>query len=105
MIYLVIGLTIISAISLFYCIRFGIIILRVQDALEESLDVIDEKFMSMSEVCERPLFYDSPEVRQVLEDIKETRSALHQIAYSLSKNFELGEETEETEETEERQEE
>ena len=79
--------------AIFYCIKFGIIIIGVQDTLEDSLDVIDEKYMSMTEICERPLFYDSPEVRQVLSDIKETRAALHQIAHSLSSEFQVPEES------------
>ena len=78
-----------SGISLYYAIRFGLIILKVQDALEDSLDIIDEKYESISAICERPLFYDSPEVRQVLEDIKETRSSLHSVAHTLSVNFEV----------------
>jgi hypothetical protein len=64
-------------------------VLKFQDALEESLDVIDEKYKSIAEICERPLFFDSPEVRQVLEDIKRTRDALHGIAFSLSRDFEF----------------
>jgi hypothetical protein len=71
-------------LSLFYAIRFGLILLRLQDAIEESLDVIDEKYKSMSEILERPLFYDSPEVRKIVQDIRGTRSAILYIANTLS---------------------
>jgi hypothetical protein len=43
----------------------------------------------MSNICELPLFFDSPEVKKVLSDIKDTRDALHKIAISLSSNFEI----------------
>ncbi len=89
MIYLVVFLSILSIVAIFYCVRFGLLILKIQDSLEEALDVIDEKYSSITEICERPLFFDSPEVRKVLEDIKGTRKALHEIAFSLSKDFEL----------------
>ena len=95
MIYLTIFLGILSIVAIFYCIKFGLTILEVQESIEEALDVIDEKYESISEICERPLFYDSPEVRKVLEDIKNTRFALHRIAFSLSKNFEMVDEEEE----------
>ena len=75
-------------VAAYYAFKFALVILKMQDVLEDSLDVIDEKFASISTICERPLFYDSPEVRQVLTDIKDTRSSLHRIALSLSKNFE-----------------
>ena len=88
MIYFCSVLLVLFGMSTYYAVRFGLIILSIQDALEESLDIIDEKYASISSICERPLFYDSQEVRQVLDDIKETQSSLHHIAYALSKNFE-----------------
>lgn len=92
MIYVCVALGIALAVVSYFAIKFGLIILAFQDSLEESLDVIDEKYASISAICERPLFFDSPEVRQVLEDIKGTRDSLHQIAYTLSSEFELAEE-------------
>ena len=97
MIYLISVLSIISIVSIYFCIKLGILILNVQDTLEEALDVIDEKYASITNICERPLFYDSPEVKKVLNDIKDTRNALHKIAISLSSNFEIIEDTTEEE--------
>ena len=92
MIYALAFLVLLFCIALFYCIKFGVIILRVQDTLEETLDVIDEKYATITEICERPLFYDSPEVKKVLEDLRGVRSALHEIAYALTQDFEGDEE-------------
>ena len=97
MIYAVICLVLLLSCAIFYCVKFGVIILRVQDTLEETLDVIDEKYATITEICERPLFHDSPEVRKVLEDIKGVRSALHEVAYSLTQNFEGDEEVDRVE--------
>ena len=80
-----------------FLIRFGRIILSYQDSLEEALEVIDEKYSNISAVCDRPLFYDSPEVREVLSDIKATRDSLHQVAFSLTENFSVEEEEREDE--------
>ncbi len=96
MIYGCIILGITTAIASYFAVKFGLIIISFQDALEESLDVIDEKYANITSICERPLFYDSPEVRQVLEDIKETRDSLHKIAYSLSSEFVSEEEEEQS---------
>ena len=98
MIFVCAILLLLFGVSLFFAIKFGILIIRIQDALETSLDVIDEKYESITAICERPLFYDSPEVRQVLKDIKETRSSLHQIAYVLSNNFDSAEDPDPVEE-------
>jgi hypothetical protein len=68
----------------------------MQDAIEESLDVIDEKYKSMSEILERPLFYDSPEIRKIVQDIRDTRSAILYIANALS-SIDVSEDTDSTE--------
>ncbi len=87
MIYLSVILGILLIFTSYYMVKFGLIVVSFQESLEDSLEIIDEKYNSISEICERPLFYDSPEVRRVLEDIRGTRDALHQIAYSLSSEF------------------
>lgn len=75
-------------VSLYYCIKFAILIVKVQDVIEDSLDVLDEKHQTISEILSRPLFYDSSEVRSVLRDIESTKLAIHKIAYTLTDNFE-----------------
>jgi hypothetical protein len=81
-------------VSLYYCFKFAMIILKIQDVLEESLDTLDERYRSIDEILNRPLFYDSPEVRTVLEDIRVTRQAMHSIARALVENFDEREQNE-----------
>ena len=81
-----------SVLISFYCFKFAITILSVQETVEKSLDMIEERHQSISEILNRPLFFENSEVRQVLTDIEGTREAIHQIAYSLSKNFSPGSE-------------
>tara|TARA_B100001123_G_C15126947_1_gene953702 strand:- start:516 stop:833 length:318 start_codon:yes stop_codon:yes gene_type:complete len=71
-------------ISLYYVYKFGIIILNVQDTIEQSLDVLDERYASITDVMNIPLFYDSPEIRRVLNDIDLTRDSILQIATALT---------------------
>lgn len=68
------------AISIYYVIKFSLIIFRIEDAIEESLDVIDERYRSISKILEIPIFFDSPQIRQVINDIKVTRDTLLLIA-------------------------
>jgi hypothetical protein len=68
------------AVSTYYLAKFSLIILRIQEAIEESLDVIDERYQSISKILEIPLFYDSPQIRQVINDIKITRDTLLKVA-------------------------
>ena len=55
------------------------IILDIETAIEECLDLLDRKYKSMSEVVQKPVFFDSVEVRQVVSDIYDCQIALYEI--------------------------
>lgn len=87
MIYVSIILFVLLCLSIYLNVRLGLAVLRVEDSIEDCLDIIDEKYSSMSEVLQRPLFYDSPEVKAVVKDIQKVRDSLHSVALSLTKNI------------------
>lgn len=76
-----------ALIATYFCFKFAMIVLRVQDSLQDALRVVDDRYESISEILSRPLFYDSPEVRRVLKDIEETRDSLDAVAQDLVNNL------------------
>lgn len=64
--------------------RFGKMILEIQDAVEDSLEIINARIQSISKVLEIPLFYDSPEIRRVHEDLKTSKEAMLKVAQTFS---------------------
>jgi hypothetical protein len=58
--------------------------LKVEDAVEECLDILDERYTSISNVLEIPLFDDSPQIKTVHTDIKRSRDAILNIANVLT---------------------
>ena len=60
------------------------IILQVESAIEESLDILDEKYSKMSEIASTPIFFDSVEIRQVVSEIKSSHDAILVIANKLT---------------------
>ena len=83
----VFSLVILLGVTAFYCLRFAMIVLKIQESIQMSVDVIDEKHQKITEILSRPLFYDSPEVRQVLRDIDDVRESLSDVARDLTKDF------------------
>ena len=77
-------------LTCFYLIKklyqFSVIILDIEEALEESLDVLDERYKSMNDVLQKPIFFDSVEIRQVVQDIRQCHTAVLQIANKLTRN-------------------
>lgn len=84
MIYAVILLSLMLAVSIFYCIKFAIIIISIQQNIEQSLEILDEKYEKINEVLQIPIFHDSREIRQVLNDIKDARQSVIDVAVKLS---------------------
>jgi len=82
--YILIGIVIFLLVSVYYNIKFALILIKMEDAIEESLDVLDERYASISKVLEIPLFFDSPQIRQVINDIKQTRNSILKVANIIS---------------------
>ena len=74
----------ILAFSIFFNVKHGILILRITDAIEESITILDERVESISKILEIDLFYDSPEIRRVLQDVRATRDSILYIANELT---------------------
>lgn len=72
-------------VSTYYCIKFAIIVVRMQNSIEYSLDVIDQKYDSLSRILEIPIFYNSEEVKRAINDLEDARNSLLIIANELTK--------------------
>ncbi len=72
--------------------RMGVLVLKVQDTLEDSLEIIDERIESVDSILAIPLFSDSPEIKRLQRDMTECRDAVLDIAYSLSDSLRSEEE-------------
>jgi len=81
---IIIFLSIVLIASLYYNYRFALLIIRMEDAIEVSLDSLDERYTSIQKVLDTPLFFDSPQVRQVIKDITESRDAVLYVANELT---------------------
>tara|TARA_B100001093_G_scaffold485513_2_gene519990 strand:+ start:10150 stop:10467 length:318 start_codon:yes stop_codon:yes gene_type:complete len=66
--------------------QFSIVLIDVEDAIEESLDILNERYGKMNEVLEKPVFFDSVEIRQVIADIRECHRAILIVANKLTRN-------------------
>jgi hypothetical protein len=78
-----IALTTLLPLSVFYNIRFIRTIFKVQDSVEESLDILDQTYASVTKVLDMPVFFDSIEVRQVINEINKSRETILYVANVL----------------------
>jgi hypothetical protein len=88
-----ITLSILCVIQLFFIVRFARTVFQFEDRIEIALDKIDESYGVISEILERPLFFDSPEVREVHRQIGTVNAYLLSVASDLA-NVEVEKEEE-----------
>ena len=79
----------------YYCFKFAFAVLRVQEAIEDSLDSIDQKYQRLGEILKIPVFFDSPEIKRIVEEIYEVRLSVLYVAERLANSIELKEKIEE----------
>ncbi len=81
--------TVLLCISLYYNYKFGRTLIKMEDALETSLDRLDERYESIAKVLEIPLFYDSPQIRQVISDVKACQESILFVANEIGRLEEI----------------
>ena len=84
MLYIILISIILNIFFIYYCIKFALIIIKMQEVLEESLDKIDDKYQRISDILEIPLFFDSPEIRRLLIEIKDIKNIILEISSNLT---------------------
>ena len=89
-------LTLLAASLAFKLYHFSVLLIDLEDDIERSLDMLDTKYTSISEILERPVFFDSVEIRQVLSDVSECRRTILIVANTLTRNARM--DSEKTEE-------
>ena len=56
----------------------------MQDVVEESLDELDHRYAVFGKILEKPVFFDSVEIRQVIQEIRLSQELILKIANSLA---------------------
>ena len=85
MLILISILSILLLFFTYFCIKFALIIIKTQEDLEYALDEIDKKYNRITEILDIPVFFDSPEIRRLLLEIKDIKRVILEVSARLSK--------------------
>tara|TARA_B110000211_G_C13707661_1_gene390296 strand:+ start:32 stop:364 length:333 start_codon:yes stop_codon:yes gene_type:complete len=85
--YIIGFLILFSILSVYFTIKFAIIILKTEEKLTNILDAIDEEYMEISKVLETPIFFDSQEVKQVMSSINNVRNTFLNISAYIIEDY------------------
>lgn len=81
---LIVVLFTVSCVSIYYVVKFSLLLLSLEDDIEASLDDIDESFKALSDILQKPIFFDSLEVRQCVSELRKCRDVIIRIADRLT---------------------
>ena len=87
MIFVCVILFLIILMLLYKLYRFSLLILEFEDSVEDCLEELNERYISVSKVLEKDVFFDSIEVRQVINDLKLSQASIIKVANILTKNM------------------
>ena len=85
MLILISVLSILLLFFVYFCIKFALIIIKTQEDLEYALDEIDKKYNRITEILDIPVFFDSPEIRRLLQEIKDIKRVILEVSLRLSR--------------------
>lgn len=74
---------ILLVILFFYTYKFAIKIIKTEDNINLAIDLLEQRYKSISNILDRPVFFDSVEIRQVISDIYECQKTIYNIAVSI----------------------
>ena len=103
-IILVLGLLTSNILTAYYLYKFSVIILNIESSIEESLDQLELSYQEVSKILEIDVFFDSVEIRKVINEIKNSKESIHKVAIDLSNNFRMLSESEKDQESSQKKE-
>lgn len=68
----------------YFCIKFALIIINMQEEIEECINIIDDKYLKIVKILEIPLFFDSPEIKRLLSELNEVKMSILYVANKLA---------------------
>jgi hypothetical protein len=82
--FLIILLSLCLGAACFYLIKFAKIIFIVEDAINESIIILNASQNQITLILETPIFFDSSEIRRALQEIERSRDSIITVAEKIS---------------------
>ena len=70
-------------VSIVYNIKFAKTLLTLQESIEDTLDILDSRYNNITQILDKPVFFDSVEIRQVISEISKSRDSILRVANIL----------------------
>lgn len=102
-IIIIVLLCLLLAVTSYYMLKFALILIDIEDKLSKSINQIEDSYEVFNDISKKPVFFDSIEVRQCIQEIVITKELLFEIIEDMKNisNIELKSESKEENESRE----
>jgi hypothetical protein len=76
-------LCLLLTVVVYYLFKFAFDLIEIEDRINSSLEDLDKSYEVFDEISKKPVFFDSLEIRQCLQEINKTREVLLGITANL----------------------
>lgn len=77
---------IINVCTIWGLVRAAKIIFRFEDNINESLDMLDKSYQSLSKISNTPVLFDDPQIKQAINALKTAKNAILIVANKMTSN-------------------
>ena len=85
--FVILILLILLAFSLWFTYKFASTVMRIEDEVGESLEILDKCYGRIGKILEIPVGSDDPFVQSVIEEIKRAHDAILIIANKVTEGW------------------
>ena len=75
-----------SCVVSYYCYKFAMILIKLEDVIEESLFKLESIRLQFLEILEIPVFFDSIEIRKCIQLIKTAKIVVEETMNKLAES-------------------
>ncbi len=66
-------------------LRYARVIMSMEDRFDEALEALDVSFREIGAILQRPVMFDSPEIRRVIASLRRSQQAVLLVANKITR--------------------
>ena len=80
---IIVSLCLLLVVAVYYMLKFALDLIEIEDRLNNAISDIEKSYIVFDELSKRPVFFDSIEIKQCVQEISYTRDVLLKITQDL----------------------
>jgi hypothetical protein len=80
---IIVSLCLLLVVAVYYMLKFALDLIEIEDRLNNSISDIEKSYEVFDNISKKPVFFDSVEIKQCIQEIVNVRNVLLKITEDL----------------------